>query len=72
MSCIYREWSLNSSINPHINIIILLKVELGKEGHYISSLLSEEMRKKNMEIQSTYALFVRGFSQERNKKMSSS
>jgi hypothetical protein len=28
----------------------------------VSSLLLEEMRKKNMEIQSTCALFVRGFS----------
>jgi hypothetical protein len=38
----------------------------------VSSFLSEEMRGKNMEIQSTYALFVRGHSQERNKNNSSS
>jgi hypothetical protein len=38
----------------------------------VSSLLLEEMRWKNMEIQSTYALFVRGCSQERNKNKSSS
>jgi hypothetical protein len=38
----------------------------------VSSLLSEEMRWKNMEIQSTNALFVRGHSQERNKNKSSS
>jgi hypothetical protein len=38
----------------------------------VSSLLLEEMRWKNMEIQSTYALFARGHSQERNRSKSSS
>jgi hypothetical protein len=38
----------------------------------VSSILSEEMRKKNMEIQSTYVLFIRGCSLERNKNKSSS
>jgi hypothetical protein len=38
----------------------------------VSSLLSEEMRWKNMEGQSTYALFARGRSQERNRSKSSS
>jgi hypothetical protein len=33
----------------------------------VSSVLLEEMRWKNMEIQNKYALFKRGFSQERNK-----
>jgi hypothetical protein len=38
----------------------------------VSSLLSEEMRWKNMEGQSTYALFARGCSQDRNRSKSSS
>jgi hypothetical protein len=38
----------------------------------VSSLLSEEMRHKNMEGQSIDALFVRGRSQERNRSKSSS
>jgi hypothetical protein len=37
-----------------------------------SSLLSEEMRQKNMEGHSTDALFARGHSQERNRSKSSS
>jgi hypothetical protein len=35
----------------------------------VSSLLPEEMRRQNMEGQSTYALFARGRSQERNRSM---
>jgi hypothetical protein len=38
----------------------------------VSSLLSEEMRRKNMEGHSTYTLFARGRSQERNKSNFSS
>jgi hypothetical protein len=38
----------------------------------VSSLLSEEMRWKNMEGQSTDALFARGRSQDRNRSKSSS
>jgi hypothetical protein len=38
----------------------------------VSSLLSEEMRLKNMEGHSTSALFARGRSQERNRSKSSS
>jgi hypothetical protein len=38
----------------------------------VSSLLSEEMRQKNMEIHSTYSLFARRRSHERNKSNSSS
>jgi hypothetical protein len=38
----------------------------------VSSLLSEEMRWKNMEGQSTDALFARGCSQDRNRSKSSS
>jgi hypothetical protein len=38
----------------------------------VSSLLSEEMRWKNMEGQRTYALFARGFYHERNRSKSSS
>jgi hypothetical protein len=38
----------------------------------VSSLLSKEMRQKNMEGQSTNALFARGCSQERNRSKSSS
>jgi hypothetical protein len=38
----------------------------------VSSLLSEEMRQKNMEGQITDALFARGCSQERNRSKSSS
>jgi hypothetical protein len=38
----------------------------------VSSLLSEEMRQKNMEGQRTDALFARGHSQERNGSKSSS
>ena len=38
----------------------------------VSSLLSEDMRQENMEIHSTYALFVRGCSHEINKNKSSS
>ena len=36
----------------------------------VSSLLLENMRKNNMEGQSTYALFARGNSQERNRSKS--
>jgi hypothetical protein len=42
-----------------------------KFDEVVSSLLSEEMRQKNMEGQSTYALFARGCSQERNRSKSS-
>jgi hypothetical protein len=38
-----------------------------KFDEVVSSLLSEEMRQKNMEGQSTYTLFARGRSQERNR-----
>jgi hypothetical protein len=38
----------------------------------VSSLFSDDMRLKNMEGQSTNALFARGHSQERNKSKSSS
>ena len=38
-----------------------------KFNEVVSSLLSEEMRRKNMEGQSTNALFARGSSQERNR-----
>ena len=38
----------------------------------VSSLLSEEMRRNNMEGQSTDALFVRGCSQERSRSKFSS
>jgi hypothetical protein len=38
-----------------------------KFDEIVSSLLSEEMRKKNMEGQSTNSLFARGHSQERNR-----
>jgi hypothetical protein len=41
-----------------------------KFDEVVSSLLSEEMRWKNMEGQSTYALFARGRSQERNRSKS--
>jgi hypothetical protein len=53
-------------------------VELGSNttalnfDEVVSSLLLEEMRRKNMEGQSTYALFARGRSQERNRSKSSS
>jgi hypothetical protein len=43
-----------------------------KFDEVVSSLLSEEMRWKNMEGQSTDALFARGCSQERNRSKSSS
>jgi hypothetical protein len=43
-----------------------------KFDEVVSSLLSEEMRWKNMEGQSTHALFARGFSQERNRSKLSS
>jgi hypothetical protein len=43
-----------------------------KFDEVISSLLSKEMRQKNMEGQSTDALFARGCSQERNRYKSSS
>jgi hypothetical protein len=43
-----------------------------KFDEVISSLLSDDMRLKNMEGQSTYALFARGHSQERNRSKSSS
>jgi hypothetical protein len=43
-----------------------------KFDEVISSLLLEDMRQKNMEGQSTDALFARGFSQERNRSKSSS
>jgi hypothetical protein len=43
-----------------------------KFDEVVSSLLSEEMRQKNMEGQSTNALFARGHSQERNRYKSSS
>jgi hypothetical protein len=36
----------------------------------VSSFLSEEMRHKNMEGHSTYVLFARGCSQERNRSKS--
>jgi hypothetical protein len=38
----------------------------------VSSLFSKEMRLKNMEWESTKALFARGHSQERNRSNSSS
>jgi hypothetical protein len=38
-----------------------------KFDEVVSSLLSEEMRRKNMEGHSTDALFARGRSQERNR-----
>jgi hypothetical protein len=43
-----------------------------KFDEVVSSLLSEEMRWKNMEGQSTYALFAGGRSHERNISKSSS
>jgi hypothetical protein len=43
-----------------------------KFDEVVSSLLSEEMRRKNMEGQSTNALFARGRSEERNRSKSSS
>jgi hypothetical protein len=43
-----------------------------KFDEVVSSLLSEEMRQKNMEGQSTDALFARGCSQERNRSKFSS
>ena len=43
-----------------------------KFDEVVSSLFSEEMRRKNMEGQSTNALFARGRSQERNISKSSS
>jgi hypothetical protein len=43
-----------------------------KFDELVSSLLSEEMRRKNMEGQSTDALFARERSQERNRSNSSS
>jgi hypothetical protein len=43
-----------------------------KFDEVVLSLLSEEMRWKNMEGQSTDALFARGRSQERNRSKSSS
>jgi hypothetical protein len=43
-----------------------------KFDEVVSSLLSEEMRQKNMEGQSTDALFSRGNSQERNRSKLSS
>jgi hypothetical protein len=43
-----------------------------KFDEVVSSLLLEEMRWKNMEGQSTDALFARGRSQERNRSKSSS
>jgi hypothetical protein len=43
-----------------------------KFDEVVSSLLSEEMRRKNMEGQSTNTLFARGRSQERNRSNSSS
>jgi hypothetical protein len=38
----------------------------------VSSLLSEDMRRKNMEGKRTNALFARGHSQEKNRSNSSS
>jgi hypothetical protein len=43
-----------------------------KFDEVVSSLLPEEMRWKNMEGQSTYTLFARGCSQERNRSKFSS
>jgi hypothetical protein len=43
-----------------------------KFDEVVSSLLLEDMRRKNMEGQSTDALFARGCSQERNRSKSSS
>ena len=43
-----------------------------KFDEVVSSLLSEEMRQKNMEGHSTNALFARGCSKERNRSKSSS
>jgi hypothetical protein len=43
-----------------------------KFDEVVSSLLSEEMRQKNMEGQSTNTLFARGRSQERNRSKFSS
>jgi hypothetical protein len=43
-----------------------------KFDEVVSSLLSEEMRCKNMEGQSTNTLFTRGFSQEMNRSKFSS
>jgi hypothetical protein len=43
-----------------------------KFDEVVSSVLLEEMRWKNMDGQSTYALFSRGHSQERNRSKSSS
>jgi hypothetical protein len=43
-----------------------------KFDEVVSSLLSEEMRRKNMEGQSTYTLFARGLSQEKNRSKLSS
>jgi hypothetical protein len=43
-----------------------------KFDEVVSSLLSEEMRLKNIEGQSTYTLFTRGFSHERNRSKLSS
>jgi hypothetical protein len=43
-----------------------------KYDEMVSSLFLEEMRQKNMEGQSTYALYERGSSQERNRSKSSS
>ena len=43
-----------------------------KFDEVVSSLLLEDMRRKNMEGQSTDALFTRGHSQERNRSKSSS
>jgi hypothetical protein len=43
-----------------------------KFDEVVSSLLSEEMRQKNMEGQNTYVLFARGCSQERKRSKFSS
>jgi hypothetical protein len=43
-----------------------------KFDEVVSSFLSEEMRRKNMEGHRTYAFFARGRSQERNRSNSSS
>jgi hypothetical protein len=43
-----------------------------KFDEVVSSLLSEDMRRKNMEGQRTSALFARGRSQERNRSKFSS
>jgi hypothetical protein len=69
--CISLLCSLPNSWNNLVVAISSNTISL-KFDEVVSSLLSEEMREKNMGVQSTNALFARGRSQERNRSNCSS